>query len=194
MTTEAPDALAVRMGERMRRLRHARGLTLVQLARLTELSHPFLSQLERGLTRPSMSSLERIARALGSSQVELLASAEQPRPEAAAPVDLVRAGQGTHGHYAEGEARMLVHGAGRRFHPMELVGDNPEYGDSFAHAEDEFLHVVTGRIEVDLGGEGRHELGPGDSIYYAGGTPHRWRALEAGGYRLIVVKEHPARL
>jgi transcriptional regulator with XRE-family HTH domain len=35
------------------------------LGREAGLSHPFLSQLERGLARPSMGSVERIAQALG---------------------------------------------------------------------------------------------------------------------------------
>ena len=61
----APDVQAERIGSRIRRLRHARGLTLVQVAESAELSHPFLSQLERGLARPSIGSLEKIARALG---------------------------------------------------------------------------------------------------------------------------------
>ena len=189
----AIDAQAGRIGERIRGLRHARGLTLVQLADLAELSHPFLSQLERGLARPSIASLEKIARALGSSQVELLASALQPVEGEDTPVSLVRAKSGPKGHYAEGQATMLALGDSRRFHPMELEGANTEFGDPFLHAEDEFLHVVAGRIEVDLGEQGLFELEPGDSLYYVGGTPHRWRSLDGEGYRLFIVKETPAR-
>lgn len=188
-----PDVQAERIGSHIRRLRHARGMTLVQLAEASLLSHPFLSQLERGLARPSIGSLEKIARALGSSQLELLSSAEEAGDACDAPVALVRADEGSRGHYAEGEGRMLVHGDQRRFHPMALAGENREFGDAFSHAEDEFLHVVEGTIEVDLGDRGRFTLGPGDSLYYVGGTPHRWRSLDAG-YRLFVVKEHPARL
>jgi transcriptional regulator with XRE-family HTH domain len=191
----APDVQAERIGSRIRRLRHARALTLVQLAEAAELSHPFLSQLERGLARPSIGSLEKIARALGSSQLELLSDDD---PVTQSPVALVRRAEGVTGHYGEGEARMLVTGA-RRFHPMEMAGRNPEFGDHFVHAEDEFIHVVAGRVEFDLGDSGVHRLEEGDSLYYAGGTPHRWRALDAGGYRLFVVKagivtEGPARL
>src|SRR3954452_18821550 len=39
-------------------------MTLKELGRRAGLSHPFLSQLERGLARPSVGSAERIARAL----------------------------------------------------------------------------------------------------------------------------------
>jgi transcriptional regulator with XRE-family HTH domain len=56
---------AVRLGARIRALRHERALTLKELGRAAGLSHPFLSQLERGLARPSVASAERIAAALG---------------------------------------------------------------------------------------------------------------------------------
>ena len=183
----AIDAQAAQIGARIRALRRARGLTLVHLAELCELSHPFLSQLERGRARPSMVSLERIARALGSSQLELLAGGDDTTST------LVRAAEGTRGHYGEGEARMLVHGT-RSFHPMEFRGANQEAGDFFVHDEDEFIHVVEGSVEVDLGEQGVSVLVEGDSLYHVGGTPHRWRALEPGGYRLFVVKERPEQL
>ena len=60
-TDEATTAL----GARVRSLRQERGWTLKDLGREAGLSHPFLSQLERGLARPSVGSVERIARALG---------------------------------------------------------------------------------------------------------------------------------
>jgi len=195
-TVAAPaDVAAARIGTRIRRVRHARGLTLVQLADLSELSHPFLSQLERGLARPSFTSLERIARALGTSQLELLAGAEE---EAAAsldqpPVSVIRRGEGTQGAYGEGDARMLVHGH-RRFHPMEITGANREWGASFSHAEDEFLQVLGGSIELDLGPQGLFVLEVGDAVYCDGGVPHRWRARDDAGYRLLVVKDSPRRL
>ncbi len=191
--TVALDRQAERIGKRIRELRRARGLTLVQLAADSELSHPFLSQLERGLARPSMVSLEKIARALGTSQLELIAAAEDASSVQAPAATVVRAGEGTRGHYAEGEARMLVQGI-RRFHPMEFTGDNESFGDYFAHEEDEFLTVIDGAVEVDLGPEGSVVLEPGDSVYYGGGTPHRWRAARAGGFRLFVVKERPRKL
>ncbi|MBU1588385.1 MAG: XRE family transcriptional regulator [Actinobacteria bacterium] len=183
----AIDRQAVQVGARIRALRRARGLTLEELGARCELSHPFLSQLERGRARPSMVSLERIARALGSSQLELLAGGDDTAST------IVRAAGCTRGHYAEGEARMLVHGT-RSFHPMEFRGSNLERGDYFVHAEDEFIHVVEGSCEVDLGEQGVSVLVAGDSLYYVGGTPHRWRALEPGGYRLFVVKEKPEQL
>lgn len=190
----AVDQQTERIGGRIRALRRARGFTLVQLAERAELSHPFLSQLERGRARPSMVSLEKIARALGSSQLELIAAAEDgvdAAPEVGA--SLVRADEGTRGDYGGGQARLLVHGT-RRFSPMEFTATNLDAGEFFAHDEDEFIHVVEGIVEVDLGPGGISILRAGDSLYYGGGTPHRWRAVEPTGYRLFVVKEKPQKL
>jgi transcriptional regulator with XRE-family HTH domain len=190
LDSPALDRTAERIGGRIRALRLARGFTLVRLAERCELSHSFLSQLERGRARPSMVSLEKIARALGSSQLELIAAADDLAP--GSPRLLVRADEGTRGHYGEGQARMLVHGA-RRFHPMEFTGSNLEPGDFFSHAEDEFIHVVAGAVIVELGEE-TSILREGDSLYYVGGTQHRWTALGPDGYRLFVVKEKPEQL
>ncbi|RKR76009.1 helix-turn-helix domain-containing protein [Frondihabitans australicus] len=194
----AIDAQALSVGRRIRELRRARGLTLVQLAQAAELSHPFLSQLERGLARPSMVSLERIAKSLGSTQVELLAAIDDARegssPDASQPaVVFVGHDDGSRGAYGNDGARMLVHGS-RKFLPFELRGDAREAGDYMTHAEDEFMHVVEGTVMVDLEGSEPRTLVAGDSLYYSGGTPHRWSAVDEAGYRLFIVKERPAAL
>jgi transcriptional regulator with XRE-family HTH domain len=187
------DEQTERLGARIRSFRRARGLTLVELARLAQLSHPFLSQLERGQARPSMVSLERIARALGSSQIELIAAATDDLvpAEGNARVSLVRSAEGPQGPFGGGEARILVHGD-VGFVPMEFRGSNPSLGEFYRHEEAEFLHVVSGSVLVDLGEEGEFELLPGDSIHYAGGTLHRWCSLSAEEYRLFIVKERRA--
>jgi len=191
------EPLVRALGARVRRLRRARGLTLTRLAAAAGLSHPFLSKLERGLASPSMASLAQIARALGTSQLELLAGVDGDgdgeggagvpgRPE----TEIVRAGEGAAGAYGLGRARLLVRGA-RRFQPMVYEGDNADPGEYFVHAEDEFLHVTCGVVRVDLGEHGTATLHPGDSLYLTGSVPHRWCAAEPGGYRLFVVKETP---
>jgi mannose-6-phosphate isomerase-like protein (cupin superfamily) len=190
MTETSLDTQQARLGRQIRLLRQEQGLTLVALAGLTRLSHPFLSQLERGLARPSMSSLERIATALHSSQSELMARAVDDGAPANGPAfTVVRADGGTELPAPGGSARLLV-GAAARFHPMVYVGSNPDFEEYYRHPEDEFVHVISGCIEVDLGGR-RLDLVAGDSLYYLGGTPHRWRNPDGSGYRLLAVKEAP---
>ncbi|MDR6689847.1 transcriptional regulator with XRE-family HTH domain [Microbacterium sp. 1154] len=192
MTTMAPvmdtPSSDERLGAHLRGLRKARGLTLTQLAEAATLSHPFLSQLERGLARPSMASLERLARALGTSRVELLAGSEPPRADYEAEPSFVAADEGVIGPYAEGTARLLAEGP-RRFEPLEFTGSNPTPGDHYVHEEDEFLTVLEGSIVISFGGFGERTLRVGDSVYCRSGTPHRWHSPDGSTYRLLIVKE-----
>jgi transcriptional regulator with XRE-family HTH domain len=191
-TQEMTDAEL--LGRSIRLARRGRGLTLVELAALAGLSHPFISQVERGVARPSMLSLERISRALGTSQLELYLGAAEidPSDESSAPT-LVRAGEGEAGDFGGGQAVSLTRGR-RSFHPMTFQGDNRDPGEFHSHPEDEFVHAVEGNCIIDLGEQGRFTLGTGDSLYYVGGTPHRWLSADGGTYRLFVVKQHLAAL
>jgi len=184
--------LRAELGSAIRQLRKERGLTLVQLAERAALSHPFLSQLERGLTRPSMPSLHRIARALGTTQQALMAAAVVPQPDASpGSAHLVRSGEGLPVDNPGGTARMLGAPA-YSVHPVEYTGTRERFEEYYDHPGDEFVYVVAGEIEIDLhtgDGPRLHVLGPGDSICYPGGTPHRWRAVGDGSrVRLLTVQ------
>lgn len=180
------EAMGERLGAHIRSLRHSRGLTLVRLAEATGLSHPFLSQLERGLAQPSLSSLRRIALALETSPIELIAAADPP--EDGDRVEVHRSGEElVAGTFASTPARMLAHGP-RPLHPLEVVSDNAQPGESFQHREDEFVYVLEGVVHIELDGEGR-SFAAGDSAYYRGGVAHRWWSADGGAFRLLVVKQ-----
>jgi len=176
-----------RLGAYIRRIRHARAMTLVQLADATALSHPFLSQLERGLALPSLSSLRRIAVALQTSPIELIAGSDPPSSDAVAVEVHRRDEEAVDESFGAGAARMLIHGA-RPLHPLEVQGANTEPGETFVHSEDEFAYVVEGEVVFELDGERTH-LRAGDSAYYAGGVTHRWWSATGEKYRLVVVKQ-----
>jgi transcriptional regulator with XRE-family HTH domain len=172
--TETPVDPDQQLGSAIRRLRKKRGLTLVQLAGSAGLSHPFLSQLERGLARPSMPSLHRIAQALGTTQQALMAHSAT----SAAGIHVVRQGTRIPIANSGGWARML--GAPQfALHPVEYTGGRTAF-------------------EVDLlgpGGRELHRLCSGDSLLYPGGTPHRWRVLvedqDIPEVRLLAVQNAP---
>ena len=58
------------IGAKIRKLRKTSGLTLEELASRSELTKGFLSQLERNLTSPSISTLEDVLEALGTNLAE----------------------------------------------------------------------------------------------------------------------------
>ena len=63
------------LGSFIRSQRRLANLSLRQLAELTDVSNPYLSQIERGLHEPSVRVLRSIARALNVSAETLLAQA-----------------------------------------------------------------------------------------------------------------------
>jgi transcriptional regulator with XRE-family HTH domain len=62
-------------GTYLRGQRHLAQLSLRQLAELTKVSNPYLSQIERGLHRPSIAIIKSLAEALNLSTSDLLAHA-----------------------------------------------------------------------------------------------------------------------
>lgn len=195
MALDQPDAAQMSLGAEIRRRRKKHGLTLTNLAAQAQISHPFLSQLERGYARPSMTTLERIATALDTTQVSLMLAAKPadvrndptPVPDGA---HLVRVDEGAVLPQEDdkiGYARLLV-GAHAAFYPQEQVLSRRTYAGYFEHAQDEWVYVVSGEIEVDLGDGKYVELREGDSLYYAGGIPHRWRLLGSDIAKVIVVQ------
>jgi transcriptional regulator with XRE-family HTH domain len=163
-----------RLGSAIRALRRERGLTLVKLAAASGLSQPFLSQLELGRSRPSMRSLFRIAAALGTTQQALLGLAEP-----AATVPLAGGGGG----------RLLLHDGGGA-DVTEFTDIAGEFTEFYAHPRHEFLYVVQGTIELELGEQQStcSRLGPRESVGYSGLVPHRFRRV--GEELCVIVMVH----
>lgn len=110
-------------GELIRRLRQERGLTLRELAGRLNLSHTYLSRIERGEQDPSLDTLASIADALGVSLRDLILDREVQEPKAAIsiPVLGIVDGGGTHSSSAEVEEYLVV--------PASAVSDSGS--DSF---------------------------------------------------------------
>ncbi len=77
------DAYLHRLGERVRTLRHQRGITRKALAQHAKVSERYLAQLEVGLGNCSIVLLRRIARAIGLPVTQLVHEGAEP------PLDLV---------------------------------------------------------------------------------------------------------
>jgi transcriptional regulator with XRE-family HTH domain len=174
-----------KLGAVIRSRRKALGMTLVRLAAQADLSHPFLSQLERGLVRPSMSSLHRIAQALGTTQPALMSLTLD---DADTRVGFVPAGEGIPVENPGGSARSLVAGT-RALYPLLFDGALQEFGPAYAHDGDEFIHVLSGTIEVEIAGEGLFTVRTGDTLYYPGSLSHRWRGVGDEHVRALFVQQ-----
>ena len=91
--TDLWEARREALGAFIRQQRERAGLSLRQLAELTSLSNPYLSQVERGLHQPSVRVLKAISDALNLSAETLLAEAGLIDAMAGSSPDRKRAGQ-----------------------------------------------------------------------------------------------------
>jgi transcriptional regulator with XRE-family HTH domain len=164
-----------RLGARVRELRLVRGLTLKALGREAGLSHPFLSQLERGLARPSVGSVERIAQAL-----EVPVSSLWTRPPLETAI-VVRRPEGP----ADGVREVL---AGRSALRVREWSGGPKTWSEEAETTigEVCIYVVRGTLEVDLAGT-VHALYEGDAVLFDGSVPHRLRRRGGTGTRALYV-------
>jgi len=156
-------------GQRFRRLRQRRGLSLAQVARATKVSVGFLSALERGQMRSSIATLRRIARFYRTNILSLFeTAAENPR--------LVRPEQRKVLETSPG-VRMELLAWGQTAMEPHLFRVKPGGGSgaSYAHEGEEFLHVLRGEFEIWLDGGEHYRLRQGDSLYFESSTPHRWK-------------------
>lgn len=188
-------APAVAVGERVAELRAARRMTLDQLAGETGFSKSYLSKIENARKVPPIGSLARIAQALGVDIAEFFRDDAADR--GSGQVCLVRASERqpvTRGGSAFGyDYVSLAHKRARkRMEPF--VFRYPAEGDHgvyFEHEGEEFLFVLTGRIEFEIGlggGEWRKLiLEPGDSLYFNSATPHKGRGIGGEATALVVI-------
>ena len=156
-------------GQRFRRLRARRGLSLAQVARATGVSVGFLSALERGQMRSSIATLRRIARFYRTNILSLFEAAEEnPRLVRPAQRKILETTPGVRMELlAWGHTAMEPH--------LFRVRPGGGSGESYAHEGEEFLHVLRGDFEIWLNSGEHYRLKPGDSLYFESSTPHRWK-------------------
>jgi DNA-binding transcriptional MerR regulator/uncharacterized cupin superfamily protein len=165
----APTEVALLPGQRFRRLRTRRGLSLAQVAQATGVSVGFLSALERGQMRSSIATLRRIARYYRTNILSLFETAgENPR--------LVRPEHRKILETTPGVRMELLAWGNTAMEPhLFRVKPNGGSGESYAHEGEEFLHILRGEFEIWLNNKEHYRLKTGDSLYFESSTPHRWR-------------------
>ncbi len=184
------------VGQRIREKRRKRNLTLEQLSQKSNLSKSFLSQIERNLAQPSVSSIKRIAQCLGTSVVNLFTNGMDSQesfgtlsPPAAngykkqfvEDVKVVRANRrksltlpGSNVSYdlLTPDLNRLVEVMYLRTRPGESSGEEPLIDPP----GEKFGVVLKGTLEIRVRDD-LYELQSGDSIYFPAHFAHSWRGV-----------------
>lgn len=195
------------IGGRLRAERDRVGISQRELARRVGLSPSMISQIESGLSKPSVSTLYGIVTELGVSLDDLF-GANGSAAEGSA-VDGGGSGEGsTHlGPMVRVEDRHVIDlDSGVRWerltsHQHEHVdflhvvydvgGSSASEGKMMRHPGREYGVVLEGRLGVQLGFD-EYALGPGDSIAFDSTQPHRlWNAgdVRVRGIWFVVGRE-----
>ncbi|MEM9761698.1 MAG: XRE family transcriptional regulator [Pseudomonadota bacterium] len=177
------DAGAVRsqadeVAAHIRELRVGAGLTLREIREATGLSISQISKLETGRARLTVDIALRLAGALRVPANAFFLSHDDTRQEA--PPVVTRAGEAV-GHRLHGIDYEVLCGEaeGKRALNWRVT----VYGASMAacgglrtHAGEEFIHVLSGTLELQVAESGPITLRPGDSIVFDGRLDHGYAA------------------
>ncbi len=166
------DAVSVNVGERLRELREARNISMRALAARSGLSANALSMIERGRASPSVSTLYKLADALGISITSFFGSESQRKQ-----VVYLKADGRTHMSFTRG----IFEGLGGeqfvgRVEPFLLtLESNANSGPrSMTHTGHEFVFCLRGELEYQVERQ-IYQLSAGDSLLFAAQLKHRWK-------------------
>jgi transcriptional regulator with XRE-family HTH domain len=195
------------LGPRLRLVRGSRQLSVRELARRVGCSASLISQIERGVSVPSVGVLYSLATELGSSLDYLLfgsgaglpAVAPEPREAGPAPA-IVQRGC---------DRRIIDLASGVRWERLtpqseamtdflEVIyspgGHSTDERRPLRHDGREYGLIINGTLQANVGFES-YELGPGDSIAFNSSTPHEY-LNKTGDYVhaiWVVVHSEPGR-
>ncbi len=179
------------LGPRLRQAREERRLSARELARRIGCSASLISQIERGVSVPSVGVLYSLATELGSSLDHLLFGSDQAQrpdqhPSAAAssapatdPSGIVqRAGGRKIIDLASGVRwERLTPGTDAMTDFLAVVyspgGHSTDERRPLRHDGREYGLIISGTLQANVGFES-YELGPGDSIAFDSATPHEY--------------------
>ena len=166
------DAVSVNIGERLRELREARNISMRALATRSGLSANALSMIERGRASPSVSTLYKLADALGISITSFFGSDSQRKQVVYLKVDERSRMSFTRGIFEGLGGEQFV----GRIEPFMLtLESNANSGPrSMTHTGHEFVFCLRGELEYQVERQD-YQLSSGDSLLFAAHLKHRWK-------------------
>lgn len=181
------------VGEKIKKLRETRDLTIDQLAEQSKTHKKFIEELESDQLVPSIAPLLNIARGLGVHLSTLMDDAPVTGAVVARQADMPAteiefSGLGSYCASTLEFRPLAKNRQGRRMEPfiIDVHPSVPEECTFSFHEGEEFIYVLEGEIEVLYGGD-RHVLSAGDSIYYDSATPHQVKTAGDKEARILAV-------
>ncbi|OIQ50902.1 HTH-type transcriptional regulator PuuR [Pseudodesulfovibrio hydrargyri] len=161
------------LGKKIKEKRMELGISQKGLAEMTDLTPGFLSQIERDLAEPSITSLRKIAKALNVAVFYFLIDDDDTR--AVVKKDERRK---LNFHDSHMTYELLSPDLNRQ---MEMFMGELEPGavtceEPLPHPGEEVTYVLKGTMWICVGND-EYTLEEGDTIYYLGSIPHQIRNI-----------------
>ena len=163
------------------------------VADATGLSVSLISKIETNKVSPSLSTLHKVAKALGTSVSALFAIEEKLSQVVCRPEERPIAGTVQTMREWDGiEAEILVpYAAGRLLEGFVFIMQPAGHsGGLLQHEGEECGYVLTGQLELTVGGK-RYELKPGDSFFFPSSIPHAYRNPGKSIARVVWINTPP---
>jgi transcriptional regulator with XRE-family HTH domain len=169
------EDITLQVGERVKRVREQKGLSLLDISQRTGMDVNILSDIEGGKAPPPLGSIIKLAKALEMKMGYFISGDEEKAYTIVRRGDrkvVSRFDSGKGKHYGYEYESLAPHKRDRHMEPF-LVTLQPSMTEEerSTHDGQEFIFVLRGEMEVRLG-EDIHVLEPGDSIYYDSTVPH----------------------
>ncbi|MCU4119031.1 cupin domain-containing protein [Variovorax sp. N23] len=181
------------LGDRLRKLRAERHMTLAALSVRSQISVGMLSNIERGKTSPSLKTLDRLRIALG---VPLASFFDTDAGQSQERAVVTRAHQRSTLLFSEsGLTKELLSPAGHRELEMLILSIEPggsSGADPWRRVGEKCGMVLQGKFELQVG-EQRYVLDEGDSFQFDSAQPHRFTNVAPGTTRVMwIIKSEEA--
>ena len=175
------------VGARIRALRRSKGLGLNEMSARTGLSIGFLSQMERGLSSPTLRALTSLADAMQINLAEIVHGPTVAQPKVPvitragerSSISMWKSGIRKHALASGGAASSAFSFTLLDFEPHASSGD-----DLYTHQGEEAGYVLQGRLKLVVGDK-QWTLAAGDSFHFSSELPHRFE--NAANRNLVVV-------
>ncbi len=163
--------------ERILKYRQERGLTLRQLAEKAGCTPSYISQIENGLTAPSLSMVGKLAAALNIPVIDLFS---EELEDSQIEGYLSKTGRKTI-KYPDGNVSsqlLVTRVSTKKMEPLISIikpGGRSDRSESMTHpvGTEEFVLVLKGEIDFKCNGKDIL-LNEGDSLSFNGSLPHSW--------------------
>jgi transcriptional regulator with XRE-family HTH domain len=187
------DVKALNLGKQIRDIRLKRGLTLQNIADLTGLSKPLLSQIENDVTFPPIATLLKISKAL-EKHIGDFFQETVPSHKRIAVVRQEERKETMRRLHEEAERigyryeSLAYPMRDKRMEPfmVEIEPREKKNTPVYQHAGEEFLFVLDGEMEF-RGDDQIIVLHAGDSLYFDSKIPHALRGLKGNKVRVLAV-------